>query len=356
MTMKNIIAQAEQIFSDYEKIIFIVLGLIICIAFLLIRSKLTNLIIKILSNIFYKRNHEKADSLHNSLYKPLSVYFAVLGIFIGIYINMNTTAVLRAFKIASIFILSWAVLNLITVNLSNILHLDDVNSSINITAVKFISNILKIVIVAFAVVMVISELGYNVNGLLTGLGVGGLAISLAAQDAVSNLISGFIIVFEKPFVVGEMIQTSTIIGTIEEVTMRSTKIRKLDDSVVTVPNSSITNDAIVNISRMDKRLIECEIGLTYSTDSKMLKQCQNEIAQYLIDDENILESPVRVNFTKFDASSLNLSITCYTTKTDKDDYLKVVNDMNFAIKEIVEKKNLDFAFPSQSIYIEKCSN
>lgn len=351
--MKNLLSQAEKIFNDYDKIILIILGLIICVIFFLIKNKLTNLIIKIISTVFYKRNQSKQDMLYSTIYKPLTVFFAILGIFIGVYINMNTTAVLRAFKIASIFILSWGILNFITVNLSNILHLDDANSSINITAVKFISNILKIVIVSFAVVMVISELGYNVNGLLTGLGVGGLAISLAAQEAVSNLISGFIIVFEKPFVVGELIQTSTILGTIEEVTMRSTKIRKLDDSVVTVPNSSITNDAIVNISRMDKRLIEAEIGLTYSTDTKALKRCQKEIETYLIDDKNILETPVRVNFTKFDASSLNIEITCYTTKTDKDEYLKVLNDMNYAIKDIVEKNKLDFAFPSQSIYIEK---
>lgn len=353
MTMKDLLNQAEQIFNDYEKVILIIAGLIICVVFFLIKNKIANLVIKLLSKIFYKKDDEKKKKLYSSLFKPLSVYFAVSGIFIGIYINMNTTAVLRAFKIASIFILSWAVLNLITVNLSDILHLDDINSNINITAVKFISNILKIVIVAFAVVMVISELGYNVNGLLTGLGVGGLAISLAAQDAVSNLISGFIIVFEKPFVVGELIQTSTVIGTIEEVTMRSTKIRKLDDSVVTVPNSSITNDAIVNISRIDKRLIEFEIGLTYATDTNALRQCQSEIERYLIEKEEILESPVRVYFTKFDASSLNLTITCYTTKTDKDEYLRVLNDVNYTIKEIVEENSIDFAFPSQSIYIEK---
>ena len=135
----------------------------------------------------------------------------------------------------------------------------------NTTAIKFISNILKIVVISFAVLMIASELGYNVNGFITGLGVGGLAISLAAKDAVSNLISGFVIVFEKPFIVGEFIQTASIQGFVEEVTMRSTKIRTLEDSVVTVPNSKLTDDAIINISRTEKRLISLEFGVEYST-------------------------------------------------------------------------------------------
>lgn len=354
--MENITNAVNHIFENYKTLAMAVIGLAIFVVLLLFRNKLSKLVINILGKIFFNKENkeQKRNLLRESMQKPLSAFFAVLGAFLGIYINFNTVTVLKAFKIATILIICWAMVNYLSNNLFLLFHFgEDADNKMNTTAIKFISNILKILIIAFAVVMVISELGYNVNGLLTGLGVGGLAVSLAAQDAVSNLISGFIIVFEKPFIVGEYIQTSTIQGTVEEVTMRSTKIRTLEDSVVTVPNSKLTADAIYNISRMDKRLIDLNFGILYSTPNELIKKCQEDIKQYLIDDENVLPAPLRVNFSKLDDSALNINVTCYTVKTNVNEYLEVFNDINFKIKEIIENNNVEFAFPSTSVYIEK---
>lgn len=354
--MEKITKFVADTFESYENIALAVIGLVIFALFLLIRNKLSKLIITITGKILFSKSgrEHKRESLKESMQKPLSAFFALLGAFLGLYLNFTTTAVLKGFKIATILIICWAVVNYLSNNLFLLFHFgEDADNKMNTTAIKFISNILKIVIISFAVVMVVSELGYNVNGLLTGLGVGGLAVSLAAQDAVSNLISGFIIVFEKPFIVGELIHTSTIQGFVEEVTMRSTKIRTLEDSVVTVPNSKLTDDAIYNISRMDKRLITFDFGILYSTPNNLIKKCQDDIKQYLIDDENILPAPVRVNFSKLDDSALNINVTCYTIKTDTNEYLSVFNDVNFKIKEIIENNGAEFAFPSRSVYIEK---
>lgn len=230
---------------------------------------------------------------------------------------------------------------------------DDVSESMNTTAVKFLSNIMKIVIIAFAVVMVISELGYNINGLLTGLGVGGLAISLAAQDAVGNLISGFIIIFDKPFKVGDLIETPTVKGFVEEVTMRSTKIRNLDDSVITVPNSTLTKEAITNISMMDKRRIKLNFGLIYSTPNDVLEKVRKEIEDYINENKDILPEPCRIHFREFADSSLNFEVICYTQTSDMDEYLNISNDLNLAIKRIVEANNTDFAYPTSTVYLQK---
>jgi MscS family membrane protein len=306
-----------------------------------------------ISKIVFKKIEEKKESFVNTLKRPLAIFFLVLGLFIAVYINVKSLAVIKVFKIAIIILICWGVINYLSANIGSFLKFTDGDDTTNLTAIKFISNILKIVVVIFGVVMVVSELGYNINGLLTGLGVGGLAISLAAQDAVSNLISGFIIVFEKPFVVGDMVITDNIQGTVIDITMRSTTLRTLEDSVVTLPNSSVANSSIVNLSRIEKRLIEFDFGLLYSTPNELIEKCIADIKEYLISNENILDAPIRVDFTKLDDSSLNISVYCYSNKADIGEHLKVLSEVDLGIKKIIEDNGAGFAYPSTSVYIEK---
>lgn len=352
--MSDFYAQLNSFYDEYGVVIKIVAGIIIFALLFGFRNKFSTIILKLLGKIFFnkKDKKKKRDSLVESLKQPLAAYFGILGAFICIYMNITSVVILKAFKIITILVICWGLVNYLSNNLFLLFHFGEhANDKTNTTAIRFISNILKVLVIAFAVMMIISELGYNVNGLITGIGVGGLAISLAAQDAVSNLISGFIIVFEKPFIVGDMIQTSTVMGTIEEVTMRSTKIRTLEDSVITVPNSSLTNDAIINISKMDKRLIALDFGLEYSTSNALLEKCCEDVKQYLIDDDAILPYPVRVNFKSFDDSALTINVTCYTVTSNIDEYLKVLNDVNLSIKKIIEDNGAQFAFPTSTVYL-----
>lgn len=350
--MKDIIL----IYSQYEIYIKIILGIVIFIVSLIFRNKLSTAILKLIGKISFNKNdkEQKRASLLSSMQKPLSYFFLILGLFIALYINLNKPVILKSFKIITILIICWAIVNYLSDNLFLLFYFgENAEDKMNTTAIKFVSNILKILVIAFAIVMIISELGYNINGLLTGIGVGGLAVSLAAQDTVSNLISGFIIIFDKPFIVGDLIQTNSYIGTIEDVTMRSTKIRTLEDSVITVPNSTLTGDAIINLSRMNKRRINLEFGLLYSTSNELLKKCENDIREYLTVNDEILDEPIRVHFSKLDNSSLNIEIVCYTKTSDIDEYLDIIGDVNYKIKEIIESNNAGFAYPSTSVYIEK---
>ena len=351
--MQEIISTVSEFIAANEKIFRIVFGVVIFLIFFLFRNKLSVGILKLISKFFFKSSQEKKDSFIATIKKPLSVFFMVLGIFAGIYLNIKTAGILKAFKIAVIFIICWGVINYLSANIGAFIKLKGGDEETNLTAIKFISNILKILVILIGIVMVISELGYNINGLLTGLGVGGLAISLAAQDAVSNLISGFVIVFEKPFVVGDMVITDSIQGTVIDITMRSTTLRTLEDSVVTLPNSSVANASIVNLSRIEKRLMEFDIGLVYSTPNELLEKCIGEIEEYLKNDPDILNEPIRVNFTKLDDSSLTISVFCYSDKADLGEHLSVVSKVDFGIKSIIENNGASFAYPSTSVYIEK---
>lgn len=351
--MDNFQKYIDNILDSNDGIIKLIISAVVCILLLLFHKQIAKGILNLLSAIFFKNKDKYKIPLKNSLQQPLSYYFVIIALFVLLYVNITIPIILKLFKIATILIICWGVVNYLSNNLFLLFHFgENADDKMNTTVIKFISNILKIVVISFAVVMVISEFGYNINGLLTGIGVGGLAISLAAKEAVENLISGFIIVFEKPFIVGDMIMTSSLQGVVEEVQMRSTKIRTIEDSVVTVPNSKLTSDAITNLSRMNKRLISLDFGLAYSTDNDTLMKCQKDIEKFVIDDEDILESPVRVNLTKLDDSSLNLSLTCYANTGDINEYLKIVSKVNYKVKEIIENNGTSFAFPSTSVYIE----
>lgn len=340
--------------TDTEKVIDLVIGVAVFLILFLFRYKISNALIKVFGKLFLRNNKKKTNSLANSLQKPLAYLIGTVGLYIAFAINYNKPGVTKVFKILIILIICWGVINYLSDNLFLNLHFgDNSNDTMNTTALRFLANILKIVVIAFGVVMIISELGYNVNGLLTGLGVGGLAVSLAAQDAVGNLISGFIIIFDKPFKVGDLIESATVKGFVEEVTMRSTKIRTLDDSVITVPNSTLTKEAVTNISMMDKRRIKLTFGLVYSTSNETIEKVRNEIKTYIVQNKDILPEPCRIHFREFGDSALNFEVVCYTETSDMDEYLKIENELNLAIKKIIENNDTDFAFPTQTVYVQK---
>ncbi len=350
--MNNIIKHITEIFNSTDKTITFCITAAICVILVLFHKQISKAVLTFVAKLIYKDKEEYKNTFVNSLVKPLSILLIIIGLLILHYFNFFSPSIFKMFKIIIILIVCWCITSYLSQNLYLILHFaGSQTDNMNTTAIKFISNILKIIVIAFTVVMALSELGYNINGLITGIGVGGLAISLAAQEAVSNMISGFVIIFEKPFIVGDQILTSDLKGFVIEVKMRSTTIRTVEGSIVTIPNSTLTKEPIINLTRVDKWRILSTIGLEYSTDNELLEKCRKDIEDFLVSNENISPNPIRVNFSKLDDSSLELSICCYANTPDYDEYLKIENNVNFKIKEIVEKNGAKFAFPSTSVYI-----
>ncbi len=340
-------------YNANKKYINMILGLIIFLAFLMLRKIISKAILSLLARIFYSKKPESRTAFKDSLIKPLSSFFALLGLYIGISINYQSKAVTDAFKIFTIMIVCWSFLCYLSDNIQNIINLKSKSTEVNIVAVKFISNLLKILTVCIAVVMVLAELGYNINGLITGLGVGGLAVSLSAQDTLKNLISGFVILLDKPFDVGDLIETAEFKGTVEDITMRSTRIRKLDDSIIIVPNTQLSDSSITNYARLTRKLVEFSIGLLYSTPNDVIIKCEKEIREYLEKNELVDNETIRVFFSEYADSSINFQIRCYIDTTDINIYNCFMEELNLAIKNIIEKNKTDFAYPTRSIIIEK---
>lgn len=340
-------------YNANKKYINMILGLIIFIAFLLLKKIISKAILSIAGKIFYSKKPERRKELKESLLKPFSSFFALLGLYIGISINYQSKVVTDTFKIFTIMIVCWSFLCYLSDNIQNIIKLKSNSTEVNVVAVKFISNLLKVITVCIAIVMVLAELGYNINGLITGLGVGGLAVSLSAQDTLKNLISGFVILLDKPFDVGDMIETDEFKGTVEDITMRSTRIRKLDDSIIIVPNTKLSDSSITNYARLTRKLVEFNIGLLYSTTNDVILKCEKEIRAYLEKNELVDNETIRVFFSEYADSSINFQIRCYINTTDINVYNHFIETLNLEIKRIVEENKTDFAYPTRSIIIEK---
>lgn len=330
----------------------IALSVAIFSAFLILKNRISQLILSLLGRIFYSKKPESKTAFTESLFKPLSCFFIVLGLYIGISINYQHKMINNTFKILVILIVCWSILSYISGSLHSVFSLKNNNTALNGVAVKFISNLLKVLVVCVAVVMVLAELGYNINGLITGLGVGGLAVSLSAQDTIKNLISGFVILFDKPFDVGDLIETTEFKGFVEDITMRSTRIRKLDDSIIIVPNSRLADSSISNYARLTKKLVEFQIGILYSTSNETIAECENCIKNYLKGNELTDNDTIRVFFTGYGDSSINIQIRCYINTTDINIYNNYIEQLNFEIKRIIEQNGTDFAFPTRSIILE----
>ncbi|MCB9458081.1 MAG: mechanosensitive ion channel family protein [Anaerolineaceae bacterium] len=216
----------------------------------------------------------------------------------------------------------------------------------------FLSTVVKVFIVIMGTLIIIQEWGFDVTGLVASFGIVGLAFSLAAQDTAANVFGFTAIIGDNPFDVGDFIVTSEAEGIVEHVGIRSTRVRKLDQSLVTVPNNVMTSSSVTNWSRLSKRRLDFYVGLTYNTTSKQMREVIAKIKEMLLSREDVDPESVVVHFVRFGGSSLDIRIICYVFLADWNAYTAETEAINLEVMDIVESMGLGFAFPSTSVYIE----
>jgi MscS family membrane protein len=191
----------------------------------------------------------------------------------------------------------------------------------------------------------------NITALVASLGIGGLAIALAAQDTLANLIASFIIYIDKPFQANDLVDFDGINGRIEHVGFRTTRIRTLDRSLVTVPNKKLIDTALNNVTMSESRRIRFSIGLTYGSKPEQLKNIISEIKETITRHPKTAEE-YNVRFNEFNSSSLDILVLYFVMSNDYDEMIEVKEEINFQIMNIVQKNGCSFAFPTQSLYVE----
>lgn len=217
---------------------------------------------------------------------------------------------------------------------------------------NFIIKTLRIIIIIIGIMSVLSEWGINVSAFVASLGLVGMALALAAKDTAANLFGSLVIFTDRPFKIGDWVLTPNVEGIVEEIGIRSTKVRTFAQALVHVPNAIIANTAITNWSRMGKRRIKMRLGLTYSTKTTQMETILQELREMLKNHKDIHPDQIMVNFDEFEGSALSIFCYFFTTTTVWAEYLKVREDVNLKMMKIVEKNGASFAFPSQSLYIE----
>lgn len=201
-----------------------------------------------------------------------------------------------------------------------------------------------------AVVIALNNAGYNVSALLAGLGVGGLALALAAQDTVSNLFGGFTILLDKPFRIGDRILISGMDGFVREIGIRSTRIETLNNRMITIPNKTFSSGAIENISSEPTRKVVMKLSLEYSTPPEKMTLAL-ELLQKISKENSSLANNVVTAFTDFGDFSLGITYVYYIKKGE--DIFGTQNDINLAILREFNEHSLGFAFPTQTVYHQK---
>lgn len=215
------------------------------------------------------------------------------------------------------------------------------------------ARIAKLALAIIVFIALAQNLGLDVTGVIAGLGVGGLAVALAAQKTVENLFGGVSLVADRPVKVGDFCRFGDRLGTIEEIGLRSTRIRTLDRTLVTVPNAEFSALQLENYAARDRIWMKLVLGLRYETSAEQMRAVLGALRRLLLDHPRVDDDPARVRFLDYGAYSLNVELFAYVLTNDFNEYLEVREEILLAIMDVVAAHGTAFAFPSQTIYTSR---
>ncbi len=334
----------------------ILIGLGIFLLFLIFRGLISKLIIKKLEIISKRTTNKLDDAFVKAMEGPARFLPIVLGFFFAsYYINFSEDSRLFIDNInrTLITILLFWIIHQIIEPISYVLS--GLDKILTRELIGWIIKSLKILIFILGAAAVLELWGIKIGPIIAGLGLFGVAVALGAQDLFKNLISGILVLVEKRFKMGDWIHVEGIIeGIVERIGFRSTVIRKFDKSLAIIPNFQFAENAVINVSQTTNWLISWMITLQYDTTVDQLKTIRNQIEEHINSNEDFDTSiGVAVRVDKFSDSSIDMYVRCFSKTDSWNEWLSVKENLALEIKQIVEKNGASFAFPSQSIYVEK---
>lgn len=337
----------------------IVIAVLIFLGFMLIRGLFSRYVLFKLHNWAENSKARINNKVIDALIPPVRFVPVILGFFFAMqYLALEGDAALfinRVLRTMIAFTIFWSFYR-VSEPLSH--SFKPLERILTRSLTQWVFKTARVIIVFIGGAVILEIWGIAVGPLLAGLGLFGAAVALGAQDLFKNLIGGITIIAEKRFHPGEWICVDGVVeGTVEEIGFRSTKIRRFDKAPVHVPNAQLSDTVVTNFSRMTHRRIHWAIGVEYRTTVKQLQIIRDEIMSYIMNTEGFAKGDdistfVRVN--SFGASSIDFIVYCFTNTTNWGEWLEIKEAFAFKVKEIVEDKaGTGFAFPSQSVYIEK---
>lgn len=323
--------------------------------FLTLRKLFATLTMKVLQPLTKRTETYYDDRILSALKGSISFVFVIIGVrlFFAL-LFLETPFIEQLINSMIIFNLFWAIYALTHALRGAVYHFTErFNPELAHEMGNFILTIIRGIVLFIGLGSVLQVWNINVAGLVAGLGIGGLAFALAAKDTAANLFGSIALLLDKSIRIGEWIKIDGVEGTVEDIGMRTTKIRSFGKSLITLPNQVIANSPIENFSRRGIRRIKMTIGVTYSTTSIQMEKILSDIKTMLRNHEDIAQKETMlVNFTSFGDSSLDIFIYTFSNTANWAKYMDIKEDINLKIMKIIEDNNSDFAFPSQSLYVE----
>ena len=324
---------------------------------LALRGVFTRFVVKRMISFTRRTKNILDDQVIAALEGPMRFVPVVVGVYLAIEMSgLATTGDLQVFseklvRSLVVFNLFWGLFCIIDPLTFFLGRVEEIFSA---EMVSFLIKVMKGIIVGIGGATILELWGIKVGPIIAGFGLVGVAVALGAQDLFKNLISGFLILAEKRFRVGDWVLVSDVVeGTVEKIGFRSTVIRRFDKAPTVVPNTVFADKAVTNFSEMSFRRIYWKIGVEYSTSVAQMQEITGRIKEYLIGNPEYVqpdEATLFVVTDSFNASSIDIMIYCFTKTTNWGEWLEIKQEFAYAIKHIVESSGSSFAFPSMSIY------
>lgn len=325
--------------------------------FFLLRAWFTTLFLGAINKILKKVYGDWEGKYSDPIRKPLEWVFILIGLGLGTQLIpselTHSVTLLLIYRLWFILLVAYTLMRLegffsfVFKGLEN-----RMNVGRSLLLQQFSLRIYRFVLVVITISVVLSQIGIDVGALVAGLGIAGLAFALAAQDTLSNVFAGITMIIDKPFDVGDRILTQGIDGIVEDINFRSTRIRTLEQEFVTLPNSKIAGDAIVNYTRRDMRKYQFRLVFHLSTKVEQLNAFMDALEIYLKATEFVDDASIMVKFKGFDPSGLDILVHYLTKDAEWGVFLTVNQDVHFKTLELIESHGLVLAYPSTSIYFE----
>lgn len=352
-------------------------GLLIILSFILLKKIVNTFLLKLAGKID-PRTSTFIEDFNTSLKRPLEYWWLATGLYIGLSISpfvstpklakpalilspeiaisldfISSGFLTKLYTVAVVICATWAACNLVNFYEKFLFSIGSkFNLFDNSLLIRFSSKLIRLVFILIGTVTAIQTF-IPLSGILTSVGFAGAAVTFIAKDTLTDILSGIILMIDKPFTIGDWIQIDALEGIVEDISFRSTRIRTFTQGLIVVPNSTLSDNNITNWSAMSKRRVSFDLGLTYGTSKEKIECAITKIEELLKKHPQVEQGTSLVYFSAFADSSLNVTIIYYSLVKDLVGFSKLKEAINLDIMDILVENDLDIAFPTQSILLEQ---
>lgn len=344
---------SKESLTNLVKIFDVQIAIVIALLAFLTRTFFAKIVINLANKIMKKEPNTNVNE--SEMFGPLKLMYVFVGVYLAVKILPISGAIVVIMKSLlriSIILFITQIINTTLIVKDSIIFKKSQKRLVDETVNEFICKILRIFVWFIAFYIIFIELGWDLSGLITGLGLGTVIISLAAQDTVKSLLSGFTILSDKPFTIGDWIEVGNYAGTVIDITFRSTRIKAKNNTIITIPNSTITTEYVINWSKLKARRFDCNLTLDMSVSTEKIKKVIKELKTIMCAKDYVKEDTVYVGFNGISAYSHDIKIFAYLKETNYEKYLKLEEDLNCEFLKVLEKEQVELAYPTETVHVK----